>query len=201
MKPNFNKYKLIPAIVQDPRSGTVLMMAYMNEEAYNATLQSGRVTFFSRSRQSLWTKGETSGNYLQLREILVDCDRDTMLVKAIPAGPVCHTGKETCFNEQNPSSEVFLFTLEQIIQNRLQNPVAESYTSQLFAAGKKKIAQKVGEEASEVIIEGIGDSADRLTEETADLLYHTLVLLTVNKVPFQNVLNVLRNRHQRKSDQ
>ena len=195
MRPNFKKHQLIPAIVQNPRSGNVLMMAYMNEEAFDKTITSRKVTFYSRSRQLLWTKGETSGNYLELKEIRLDCDRDTLLIKAIPSGPVCHKGTDTCFNEPNLSNDSFLFTLEQIILDRFQNPVEHSYTSKLFTAGKKKIAQKVGEEASEVILEGIGNSPERLKEETADLLYHTLVLLAVNNISLVEVLDVLRHRH------
>jgi phosphoribosyl-ATP pyrophosphohydrolase/phosphoribosyl-AMP cyclohydrolase len=199
MKPNFKRQPLIPAIVQDPRSGTVLMLAYMNREAYEKTLSSGMVTFYSRSRQQLWTKGETSGNYLQLKDILIDCDRDTILVKAVPTGPVCHTGSPTCFSEQNLPADPFLFELEQIIQDRKQNPSKKSYTTQLFDAGRKKIAQKVGEEASEVIIEGISGSSERLAEETADLLYHTLVLLAVNDLSLEHVMETLRQRHLKKS--
>ena len=197
MKPNFKRQALIPAIVQDPRSGTVLMMAYMNEESYEKTLRSGKVTFYSRSRQTLWTKGETSGYYLKLSEILLDCDLDTILIKAIPTGPVCHKGSDTCFNEENIPGDNFLYGLEKIIHDRKHNPSKKSYTTRLFDAGKKKIAQKVGEEASEVIIEGINESPDRLAEETADLLYHTLVLLAANDVPLQRVINILRRRHQK----
>ncbi len=199
MRPNFKKHKLIPAIVQDPRSGKVLMMAYMNEEAFDKTINSRKVTFYSRSRQLLWTKGETSKNYLELKEIRLDCDRDTLLVKAIPYGPVCHKGTDTCFNEPNLTNDSFLFTLEQIILERLQHPIEHSYTSKLFTAGKKKIAQKVGEEASEVILEGIGNSPERLKEETADLLYHTLVLLAANNISLLEVLDILRHRHERNS--
>ena len=175
------------------------MLAYMNQEAYEKTRSSGMVTFYSRSRQQLWTKGETSGNFLQLKDILVDCDRDTILVKAVPTGPVCHTGRDTCFSEQNLPADPFLFELEQIIQDRKQNPSKKSYTTQLFDRGKKKIAQKVGEEASEVIIEGIGGSSERLAEETADLLYHMLVLLAINDLSLERVLETLRRRHQKKS--
>ena len=195
MKPNFKQLDLIPAIIQDSRTGKVLMMGYMNDPAYEQTLTTGRVTFFSRSRQTLWTKGETSGNYLELQEMIMDCDQDTILVKAIPSGPVCHTGSDTCFNEKNSIGEDFLFHLEQIILDRIHRPSKNSYTTKLLDAGRKKIAQKVGEEASEVIIEGIGDSPERLADETADLLYHTLVLLAANQVPLQEVMDTLRNRH------
>jgi len=201
MKPNFEKHPLIPAIVQDPRSGTVLMMAYMNREAYDLTRKSGKVTFYSRSRQSLWTKGETSGNFLEFREMIADCDGDTILVKAIPTGPVCHTGGDTCFGEINSSADPFLFTLERIILDRKKHPIQESYTTKLFRAGKKKIAQKVGEEASEVVIEGVMGQPGRLAQESADLLYHTLVLLVANDVPLQNVLNILRQRHTQKTSE
>lgn len=199
MKPNFEKHPLIPAIVQDPRSGTVLMMAYMNREAYDITRESGKVTFYSRSRQTLWTKGETSGNILEFQTMISDCDGDTILVKAIPTGPVCHTGSDTCFGETNSSTDSFLFTLETIITDRKKNPAEESYTTKLLRSGKKKIAQKVGEEASEVVIEGVMEQPERLTEESADLLYHLLVLLAANEVPLQNVLNILRKRHQKKA--
>jgi phosphoribosyl-ATP pyrophosphohydrolase/phosphoribosyl-AMP cyclohydrolase len=198
MKPNFEKHSLIPAIIQDPRSGTVLMMAYMNREAYDLTRKSGKVTFYSRSRKTLWTKGETSGNFLDLQEMIADCDGDTILVKAIPTGPVCHTGSDTCFSETNRAEDPFLFILERIIIDRKEHPIENSYTTKLFRAGKKKIAQKVGEEASEVVIEGVVEQPGQLAEECADLLYHTIVLLVSNDVPLQNVLDILRQRHQKK---
>jgi len=186
---------LIPAIVQDARSKTVLMLGYMNEEALKKTKESGLVTFFSRSRQTLWTKGETSGNYLKLVEILEDCDHDTLLVKAIPTGPVCHLGTDTCFAEENRSHLWFLQELEQIIENRKQHPSGKSYTASLFAKGLKKIAQKVGEEATEVVIDGVAGSDERLLEESADLLYHLLVLLHARDLSLNKVAKVLRQRH------
>ena len=149
---------LVPAIVQDAVTRKILMLGYMNEEAYRLTLDRGLVTFFSRSRNRIWTKGETSGNFLQLREILADCDGDTLLVKAIPSGPVCHTGADTCFGEENKPSEIsspeFLFYLESVIHDRRSNPVEGSYTNHLFSRGLNKIAQKVGEEAVELVMSG-----------------------------------------------
>ncbi len=198
MKLDFDKNNgLIPAIVQDAQTKTVLMLGYMDEEALKKTKETGLVTFFSRSRQTLWTKGETSGNYLKLVEILEDCDRDTLLVKAIPTGPVCHLGTDTCFAEENRSDLWFLEELETVIESRKQQPSEASYTARLLAEGTKKIAQKVGEEATEVVIDGVAGSDERLLEESADLLYHLLVLLHARDLSLNDVAKVLRKRHKK----
>jgi phosphoribosyl-ATP pyrophosphohydrolase/phosphoribosyl-AMP cyclohydrolase len=192
---------LVPAIVQDAVTRRVLMLGYMNEEALHITKERGLVTFWSRARQKLWTKGETSGNYLQVREILEDCDGDTLLVKAIPTGPVCHTGADTCFDEDNNPSEVssseFLFYLEEVIHDRREYPVEGSYTNHLFSRGLNKIAQKVGEEAVELIIESKDDNKSLFLGEAADLMYHFMVLLAQKNVQFSEVIDVLKGRHSR----
>lgn len=192
---------LVPAIVQDAVTRRVLMLGYMNEEALHITKERGLVTFWSRSRQKLWTKGETSGNYLQVRDILEDCDGDTLLIKAIPTGPVCHTGADTCFDEENNPSEVssseFLFYLEEVIQDRREYPVEGSYTNHLFSRGLNKIAQKVGEEAVELIIESKDDNKSLFLGEAADLMYHFMVLLAQKNVQFSEVVDVLKGRHSR----
>ena len=195
MKIDFEKYAngLAPAIVQDAETRTVLMLGFMNAEAFERTQTSGRVTFFSRSRRQLWTKGETSGNFLEVREILIDCDADTILIKAKPAGPVCHTGAETCFNEPNEAAD-FLFELEKIIWDRKRNASEDSYTSRLFAKGLNKIAQKVGEEAVELVIEAKDDDAELFKSEAADLLYHMLVLFAEKNIALTDVLEALRQR-------
>ncbi len=194
MKIDFEK-GLVPAIIQDDSTGKVLMLGYMNKEAYNKTLEIGKVTFFSRSRQELWTKGETSGNFLLFKEMNVDCDGDTLLVKAIPTGPTCHTGSDTCFNELNSSADNFLFELEKVIADRKTNPKPDSYTNKLFKAGVKRIAQKVGEEATEVVIDAVSDDVSRMKEEVADLLYHLLVLLSNKNISLNEILEVLEKRH------
>lgn len=192
---------LVPAIVQDAVTRKVLMLGYMNEEAYKLTLDRGLVTFFSRSRGRIWTKGETSGNFLQVREILADCDGDTLLVKAIPSGPVCHTGADTCFGEENQPTEVsspeFLFYLESVIRDRRANPVEGSYTNHLFSRGLNRIAQKVGEEAVELIIEAKDEDKDLFLGEGADLVYHFLVLLAQKDCELSEVIDVLKERHSR----
>ena len=192
---------LVPAIVQDAVTRKVLMLGYMNEEAYRLTLDRGLVTFFSRSRGRIWTKGETSGNYLQLREILADCDGDTLLVKAIPSGPVCHTGSDTCFGEDNEPNEMstaeFLLYLESVIRDRRTNPIEGSYTNHLFSRGLNKIAQKVGEEAVELVIESKDDDKDLFLGEAADLMYHFLVLLAQKNSSLSEVVDVLKDRHSR----
>ena len=192
---------LVPAVVQDAVTRRVLMLGYMNEEAYKLTLDRGLVTFFSRSRGRIWTKGETSGNFLKVREILVDCDGDTLLVKAIPSGPVCHTGADTCFGEENEPSELssseFLFYLESVIKDRRSNPVEGSYTNHLFSRGLNKIAQKVGEEAVELIIESKDDDKELFLGEAADLMYHFLVLLAQKDSTLAEVVEVLKERHSR----
>ncbi len=196
MKINFSKGNgLVPAIVQDAETGKVLMLGYMNQEAYRQTVKSGQVTFFSRSRQTLWTKGETSGNRLLLQEILVDCDGDTLLVKAKPTGPVCHTGKDTCFAEVNPGVENFLAQLEKIIQKRKKEASANSYTHHLLQKGTTYIARKVNEEATEVLIAALEEGPTRLVEESADLLYHLLVLLADQGIPLRKVEEELARRH------
>lgn len=185
---------LVPAIVQDAATSKVLMLGYMNREALDKTLAEGKVTFFSRSKQRLWTKGEESGNFLHLEEIRVDCDSDTLLIKAKPAGVVCHTGADTCWEEKNVSND-FLAKLESIINDRKNNPTDESYTSKLFAKGINKIAQKVGEEAVEVVIEAKDDNEDLFLNESADLLFHYLVLLSAKGYQLADVLAVLEKRH------
>ncbi len=193
---NFKKGNgLVPAIVQDANSGKVLMLGYMNETAYDQTIRSGLVTFFSRSRQKLWTKGETSGNYLQLVEIIPDCDGDTLLVKAVPTGPVCHTGEDTCFSEQNKPQQSFLAQLEAIIQQRLQEKPEGSYTVGLAQKGPAAIGRKITEEATEVLIAALQEGASRLIEESADLIYHLLVLLAQQGISLQQVEEALRQRH------
>ncbi len=192
---------LVPAVVQDAVTRKVLMLGYMNEEAYKLTLDRGLVTFFSRSRGRIWTKGETSGNFLQVREILADCDGDTLLVKAIPSGPVCHTGADTCFGEENQPTEVsspeFLFYLESVIRDRRANPVEGSYTNHLFSRGLNRIAQKVGEEAVELVIASKDDDKDQFLGECADLMYHFLVLLAQKDATLSEVIDVLKERHSR----
>jgi len=195
MNPDFSKYAdgLMPVIIQDSISNKVLMLGFMNEESFAKTNADGKVTFFSRSKQRLWTKGETSNNFLLVKEIITDCDNDTLLIKASPTGPVCHTGADTCFNENNSSFS--LEKLEGIITDRKNNPSASSYTSSLFAKGINKIAQKVGEEAVELVIESKDDNKEKLLGEAADLLYHYLVLLQAKNYKLQDVINVLAQRH------
>ena len=195
MTPDFSKYTdgLMPVIIQDSISNKVLMLGFMNEESLAKTNADGKVTFFSRSKQRLWTKGETSNNFLLVKEIIVDCDNDTLLIKASPNGPVCHTGADTCFNENNSSFS--LEKLEEIIADRKNNPSASSYTSSLFAKGINKIAQKVGEEAVELVIESKDDNKEKFLSEAADLLYHYLILLQAKNYKLQDVINVLAQRH------
>jgi phosphoribosyl-ATP pyrophosphohydrolase/phosphoribosyl-AMP cyclohydrolase len=196
MNLDFKKYDgLIPAIVQDIKTQKVLMLGFMNEKAYNKTLVTKQVTFYSRSRKALWTKGETSGNFLNVVEIIEDCDRDTILVKAEPTGPVCHTGADTCFNEENKAGFEFLQYLAKIIKDRKENPSEKSYTSSLFKKGINKIAQKVGEEAVELVIEGKDDNKELFMNEAADLLFHYLVLLEAKGIEFTEVIDVLQSRH------
>lgn len=189
---------LVPAIVQDQQTGKVLMLGYMNQEALDQTIREGKVTFFSRSKARLWTKGETSGNFLLLKEaVKSDCDNDTLLLKVKPVGPVCHTGADTCFDESNSGNALFLNYLQQsVLRDRKNNPTETSYTSSLFKKGINKVAQKVGEEAVEVVIEAKDDNRDLFLNESADLLYHLLVLLEYKNVDLNEVVNVLQNRHQ-----
>ena len=186
---------LVPCIVQDANSSVILMLGFMNAEALEKTIREGRVTFFSRSKQRLWTKGETSGNFLEVVDIISDCDRDTILVKAHPAGPACHTGADTCFNETNPGWSIA--ALEKIIVNRKDNPKEGSYTTTLFNSGMNKIAQKVGEEAVELVIEAKDDNKDLFLNEAADLMYHYIVLLQAKGFSLRDVESVLQQRHQK----
>ncbi|MBL7721855.1 MAG: bifunctional phosphoribosyl-AMP cyclohydrolase/phosphoribosyl-ATP diphosphatase HisIE [Chitinophagaceae bacterium] len=195
MKPDFSKIAdaLLPVIIQDQYSNKVLMLGFMNEEAWNKTNIEKKVTFFSRSKNRLWTKGETSGNFLIVKEILPDCDNDTVLIKVKPAGPVCHTGNDTCFNERN--TPFTLEKLEEIINERKNNPSENSYTSSLFGKGINKIAQKVGEEAVELVIESKDDDEEKFLGEAADLLFHYLVLLQAKGFTLKDVENILASRH------
>ena len=195
MEINYKKYAdgLVPAIVQDAKTQKVLMLGFMNREAFEKTKGINLVTFFSRSRQKLWTKGETSGNFLDVKEVLIDCDKDTILIKANPAGAVCHTGADTCFDEKN-EGENFLFELEKIIRQRKIEPKKDSYTSRLFAKGTNKIAQKVGEEAVELIIEAKDNDAESFKNEAADLFYHLLVLFAEKDVELKDILETLKKR-------
>jgi phosphoribosyl-ATP pyrophosphohydrolase/phosphoribosyl-AMP cyclohydrolase len=195
INPDFSKYTddLVPVIVQDDTTNKVLMLGFMNEEALAKTKSENKVTFFSRSKQRLWTKGEMSNNFLLVKEILLDCDNDTVLIKATPTGPVCHTGADTCFNENNSSFS--LDKLEQVISNRKNNPSDSSYTSSLFAKGINKVAQKVGEEAVELVIESKDDDKEKFLGEAADLLFHYLILLQAKNYKLNDVVNVLAKRH------
>jgi phosphoribosyl-ATP pyrophosphohydrolase/phosphoribosyl-AMP cyclohydrolase len=199
MKVDFDKYAdgLAPAIVQDFNTQKVLMLGFMNAEALHQTEQTGKVTFYSRSKQRLWTKGEESGNHLQLRQILLDCDKDSLLIKAEPAGPVCHTGADTCWSERN-HSEDFLFYLEDIIRLRRQSSDNNSYVKSLFDKGINKIAQKVGEEAVELVIEAKDVNQALFLGEAADLLFHYLLLLQAKNCSLKDVIHVLKERHQHK---
>jgi phosphoribosyl-ATP pyrophosphohydrolase/phosphoribosyl-AMP cyclohydrolase len=195
MNPDFAKYSdgLIPAIIQDNSTQKVLMLGFMSEEAFIKTQKEGKVTFYSRSRQRLWTKGETSGNFLLVKGILTDCDNDTLLIKVEPSGPVCHTGADTCFNEIN--NEFSLQKLEQVIADRKANPTDSSYTSSLFAKGINKIAQKVGEEAVELVIESKDSDKEKFLGEAADLLFHYLILLQAKGFSLNDVTKTLAERH------
>jgi phosphoribosyl-ATP pyrophosphohydrolase/phosphoribosyl-AMP cyclohydrolase len=193
-KINFSKLDgLVPCVVQDTSTLRVLMLGFMNEEAYEKTLRERKVTFFSRTKKRLWTKGETSGNSLELVDIMVDCDDDTLLIKVNPNGPTCHTGADTCFNEKNSNWD--LSALERIISQRKVNPSKSSYTSTLFESGLNKIAQKVGEEAVELVIEAKDNNRDLFLNEAADLMYHYLVLLQAKNVQLSDVVQVLEKRH------
>lgn len=195
-KLNFAKVDgLIPAIVQDNETNKVLMLGYMNEEALAKTQQENIVTFYSRTKQRLWTKGETSGNFLKVKQIIPDCDGDTLLIKVNPVGTVCHTGSDTCFDEINKGKVAFLDHLQNIIHNRKVNPSENSYTSKLFAKGVNKIAQKVGEEAVELVIEAKDDNAHLFKNEAADLLFHYLILLEEKNIHLDEIIEVLQERH------
>ena len=195
MKLDFTKNSLIPAIIQDNETKTVLMLGYMNQEALDQTLATQKVTFFSRSKNRLWTKGEESGNFLNLVSIKNDCDNDTLLIQVNPVGPTCHTGSDTCWQEDNFSNYGFLLKLENTIQERKENATSEkSYVASLFEKGINKMAQKVGEEAVEVVIEAKDNNDDLFLSESADLLFHYLILLQAKGFQLNDVVNVLKNR-------
>ncbi len=186
---------LIPAIIQDFGTRNVLMLGYMNQESLDLTRSTGLVTFFSRSKNRLWKKGETSGNVLHVKEIRVDCDGDTLLIKAQPSGPTCHTGSDTCWNLENKASSLFLQELESIIASRIEEGDHASYTVRLLKEGVKKISQKVGEEGVETALEGVSGTDEKLVEEASDLVYHLLVLLKARNLSLDDVGRVLVSRH------
>ena len=194
---------LVPAIIQDAQTDKVLMLGFMNEEAYKKTVETGKVTFWSRTRNTLWTKGETSGNFLNVVEILNDCDQDTLLIKANPVGPVCHTGADTCWNEKNPhkpanskdNALLFLSELQDFIEKRHEEMPEGSYTTSLFKDGLNRMAQKVGEEALELVIEACNGTNERMIYEGSDMLYHLIVLLTSKGRGIEDMAAELRERH------
>ncbi|MDR2914473.1 MAG: bifunctional phosphoribosyl-AMP cyclohydrolase/phosphoribosyl-ATP diphosphatase HisIE [Tannerella sp.] len=196
MNLDFNKLNgLIPAIIQDAQTNVVLMLGFMNEEAYQKTIETKNVTFYSRTKQRLWTKGETSGNFLQVVKILADCDNDTLLIKANPVGPACHTGAETCFDEKNKDSIWFLQYLQEFISRRFIEKPEGSYTTSLFAKGVNRMAQKVGEEAVETVIEATNGTDDNFIYEASDLIYHLIVLLTSKGYTIEDLAKELKKRH------
>ncbi|MCL1938375.1 MAG: bifunctional phosphoribosyl-AMP cyclohydrolase/phosphoribosyl-ATP diphosphatase HisIE [Candidatus Azobacteroides sp.] len=198
MQLNFDKMGgLIPAVIQDEQTEKVLMLGFMNPEALEKTRATGQVTFFSRTKNRLWTKGEESGNFLQVVSITEDCDQDTLLIKVHPVGPVCHTGADTCFNEKNQEDILFLKCLQDLIDERRREMPENSYTTSLFRKGIDRIAQKVGEEAVETLIEAINGNDERLLYESADLLYHLIVLLTYKGYRLEDVANELKKRHKK----
>ena len=193
---------LIPAIIQDNTTGKVLMLGFMNEEAFAKTQEIGKVTFYSRTRQCLWTKGETSGNFLNVVSIKEDCDNDTLLIKVNPVGPVCHTGADTCFNEVNKENPIlFLSTLQDFINKRYEEMPEGSYTTSLFQKGVAKMSQKVGEEAVETVIEAMANNNSRLIYESSDLLYHLIVLLTSKGLRIEDLAADLKKRHKVTKDE
>lgn len=196
MQLDFSKYTdgLVPAIVQDSSTLQVLMLGFMNQEAVNMTRKTGKVTFYSRSRKAIWTKGETSGNYLILHSMQADCDADSILIKARPTGPVCHTGADTCWNEPNQANN-FLNRLENIIAERRDMQPENSYVASLFARGINKVAQKFGEEAVELVIESKDTNEELFLNEAADLLFHYLILLQMKGFNLQHVIKILEERH------
>ena|ERR1700733_10684284 len=196
MKIDFKKYSdgLAPAVIQDYKTNKVLMLGFMNEDALSKTMAEGKVTFFSRSKKRLWTKGEESGHHLLVKQVLSDCDNDTLLIKAEPLGPTCHTGADTCWSERNHNDN-FLFYLEEIIKLRKASTDDTSYVRQLFSKGINKIAQKVGEEAVEMVIEAKDNNDALFLNESADLLFHYLLLLNAKGHNLQDVINVLTKRH------
>ena len=204
MEIDFNKMDgLVPAIIQDAQTDKVLMLGFMNEEAYKKTVETGKVTFWSRTRNTLWTKGETSGNFLNVVEILNDCDQDTLLIKANPVGPVCHTGADTCWNEKNPhkpanskdNALLFLSELQDFIEKRHEEMPEGSYTTSLFKDGLNRMAQKVGEEALELVIEACNGTNERMIYEGSDMLCHLIVLLTSKGLRIEDMASELRERH------
>ena len=197
MNANFDKSPdgLLPAIIQDQWTGKVLMLGYMNSEALEKTQAEGKVTFYSRSKKRLWTKGETSGNYLLVNDISLDCDQDAILIKTTPQGPTCHTGSDTCWNDINEDKVLFISRLRSIIKDRKNNPSEKSYTTSLFNKGINKIAQKVGEEAVELVIETKDDNKDLFLGEAADLLFHYLILLEAKDIKLDEVIGTLLERH------
>ena len=186
---------LVPAIIQDASTKNVLMLGYMNQEAYEKTLATRKVTFFSRSKQRLWTKGEESGHFLDLVDLKNDCDNDTLLISVKPIGPTCHKGSDTCWGMDNDQSFGFLSTLETVIKDRKENQADDSYVASLFKKGINKIAQKVGEEAVEVVIEAKDDNEELFLDESADLLFHYLILLQAKGFRLNDIVDVLKNRH------
>lgn len=187
---------LLPAVIQDNKTGKVLMLGFMNEEAYQKTCEIGKVTFFSRSKNRLWTKGEESGNFLNIVSIQPDCDNDTLLIKVNPVGPVCHTGQDTCWGETNHQDDLmFLKTLQDFIDKRKQEMPVGSYTTSLFQSGTAKMAQKVGEEAVETVIEAMANNDERLIYEASDMLYHLIVLLTHKGFRIEDLARELQKRH------
>ena len=196
MQPNFDKMDgLVPAIIQDSYTQKVLMLGFMNKEAYEKTLETGKVTFYSRTKQRLWTKGETSGNFLEVVSVKNDCDNDTLLIQVHPTGPVCHTGTDTCWGEKNEQDIMFLKELQDFIDKRHEEMPEKSYTTSLFKSGVNKMAQKVGEEAVETIIEACNGTDERLIYEGADLLYHLIVLLTSKGYRIEDLARELKERH------
>jgi phosphoribosyl-ATP pyrophosphohydrolase/phosphoribosyl-AMP cyclohydrolase len=185
---------IVPVVIQDNNTLQVLMVGYMNEEAYIKTSEEKKVTFFSRSKNRLWTKGETSGNYLYVEEVLTDCDNDSLLIKVNPVGPVCHTGSISCFG--NETAKGFIYELEHVIDQRIKNDTEGSYTNKLYKKGINKVAQKVGEEAVELVIESKDNDIDLFKNEAADLLYHFLILLKAKNTDLQSIEEVLKMRHE-----
>ena len=186
--------ELIPAIIQDNLTNKVLMLGYMNHDSLDRTIKTKKVTFFSRSRNSIWVKGETSGNFLNLVDISLDCDKDTLLIKVLPEGPVCHEGFDTCWSEDNKSSYGFLSILENIIDERKLSKSNKSYVSKLFSEGQNRIIQKVGEEAVELLIESKDNNKQKFIEESADLLFHFLILLNNKNIKLDEIVNELQLR-------
>ena len=186
---------LVPAIIQDADTAKVLMLGFMNREAYDKTMETGKVTFYSRTRKRLWTKGEESGNFLHVVSVKADCDRDTLLIQVHPVGPVCHTGTDTCWGEKNEQPVMFLKELQDFINVRHTEMPEGSYTTSLFLSGVNKMAQKVGEEAVETVIEACNGTDDRLIYESADLLYHLIVLLTSKGYSIEDIARELKERH------